>query len=393
MDVASTVYNLITGTLAYIGQLGVTGDVTNEIASTLQLMQTIITPLFSDPKTLEANQALVNTLQSMQEILCDIDHHLRLWNESRYHRFLRRVYPLTATQQLKDDHDRLWLRYVMLTGGLQIVEHIHGYNVIHSVPHTPQRALSIDTPTQSLPFTIEPNVSTANPEVVDFWDKCYGDGTISAKTSNFCADISSYLALNLSPIACKRLLLRLDPLNMGSVSYETFKELIKNGKMTEVISSLSEDPPLPLLVWIDDDLVGTAHRVLEAMNCRVTVIQLASTSAAKTWIEMNQEYLKAHDNPGDIRFISNQVRIEPGPDGVSFRNEDAGTQITEYIRGQGFKAPVLIYTDRQSILRTRYVESDRMAGSVSSDDKVFKDYVAALGARKTSDKGWNKFDA
>ncbi|KAF8965890.1 hypothetical protein BDZ97DRAFT_738998 [Flammula alnicola] len=393
MDVASTVYNLTVGILAYIGQLGEMRDVTNEIASTLQLMQTNMTPLFSDPETLEANQSLVNNLHSIQEILCDINYHLRLWTESRSHRFLRWVQPLTATQQLKGDRDRLMVRYIMLTGALQIVDHVHGYNVIPSVPHTPQRALSIDTPIQSLPFTIEPTVSTANPEVVDFWDKCYGDGTVSAKTSHFCVDISSYLALYLSPLACKRLLLRLDPRNTGYVSCETFEQLIKNGKMTEVISSYSEDPPLPLLIWIDDDLVGNAPKVLEATKYGVTVIQLASTSTAKTWIDVNKEYLKAHDNPGDIRFISDQVRVEPGPDGVPFRNEDAGTQITKYLRGQGFKAPILIYTDRQSILKTHYVESDKMAGSVSSHYKVFKDYVAALGARKTGDRGWNKFDA
>lgn len=175
--------------------------------------------------------------------------------------------------------------------------------------------------------------------------------------------------------------------------------------------SLPVDPNLPLLIWIDDDVVGNGPKVLEASKCGVTVIQLASTSAAKAWITINagalqphtsisqtidvitKEFLKAHDSPAEIRFISDQVRIDTHSDRVAFENHNAGTETYHFIRGQGIKAPILVYTDRKSILLTHYVEKDEMAGSLNSHYKVFKEYVSALGAGRKGDRGWAKYNA
>lgn len=48
------------------------------------------------------------------------------------------------------------------------------------------------------------------------------------------------------------------------------------------------DPTLPLLIWIDDDVLGNAPKALNARKAGITVVQIGSTSAAKTWFLINR---------------------------------------------------------------------------------------------------------
>ena len=47
-------------------------------------------------------------------------------------------------------------------------------------------------------------------------------------------------------------------------------------------------PTFPLLIWINDDLKKKRRRIAYASKCGITVVQLGSTSAAKTWIRVNK---------------------------------------------------------------------------------------------------------
>ena len=103
------------------------------------------------------------------------------------------------------------------------------------------------------------------------------------------------------------------------------------------------------------------------------------------------EFLKKHDNPADIRFISDQVRTEYNAEGESYTNLKAGQQITEFIREEGFLAPILIYTSVINVQLTRYVKEYKMVGSACGPQILHK-YLEALGARRKDDTEWAKYD-
>lgn len=180
------------------------------------------------------------------------------------------------------------------------------------------------------------------------------------------------------------------------------------------------DPRLPLLIWINEDVRENTDRVFEAISYGVTVVQLASIPSAKTWMAANRgayrgfvhsydvlniapslsaEFLKQNDEPSSIRFIISQTCIDTYFGSLESLEESNQTNrpdsMLRYIRDQGFAAPVLISSPKKTIHSTRYVEDDglQMAGSTTLASSVYKEYVAALGARKKDDSGWRKFDA
>jgi hypothetical protein len=385
MDVASTIFTLAKGILTFIAAHEDKTTTTIEIQDFVQLIQRHLEDLFSQPNDLKVDKALKSHLLLIQRTLRKTHKHLRYWNKSRTYRVIAWFGPSIVTQQLKDDRQLLWEYYLMLitTVALKLDRDlVHGYNVISYHPRSlPSTPLTPATPPRR-----------ANSEVTDFWHRCIGSRSTPANTKNFCNNLSAYLELDFSPVACKRLLLKLDGGKTGHISFSTFRAFMKVGRLAEVVKLYVEDPRLPLLLWIDDNLTGNTHEVLEAIKRGVTVIQLTSTSTAKAWIVVNKEFLKRHDSPANVRYISDQVRTEPGAHGATFTNYHAGSQIMEFIRDQGLKAPILIYTDRKGIEHTHYAERDKMAGS-SVSRKVCLEYIAALATRKKYDKGWMKFNA
>ena len=101
------------------------------------------------------------------------------------------------------------------------------------------------------------------------------------------------------------------------------------------------------------------------------------------------EFIKKHDNPTDIRFISNQVLTEYNAKGKPKKNWKAGQQITKFIRDEGFLAPILICTTK--IERTRYVTEYKMVGSTGKDLQLIYRYFDALAARRKNDTEWAKY--
>lgn len=128
------------------------------------------------------------------------------------------------------------------------------------------------------------------------------------KTALLCDYITEWTGSKLNAVAMRRLILRLDENNSGHVTLSTLQGLVKRRKMKDVIQfytagisilssdstinladfNMFSDPAVPLLVWIDDDVVGNTWKVNKARERGVTVVQLPSTSAAKAWITVNR---------------------------------------------------------------------------------------------------------
>lgn len=134
MDVASIVYSLTIGIIAFISEHDDHKALTKDICKSVQLVQMDIKPLFADPKSLSKNESLNASLRALQETLLDIYYHLRLWKESKSHRALAWVRPWLATQQLRDDRQLLMNQYIMLMGATQFVDRLTGFNVISRAP-------------------------------------------------------------------------------------------------------------------------------------------------------------------------------------------------------------------------------------------------------------------
>ena len=49
-------------------------------------------------------------------------------------------------------------------------------------------------------------------------------------------------------------------------------------------------------------------------------------------------------------FVSDQVRTEFSPKGVSFKIRSAREEMTKFTRTEGFRAPILIFTTNWSVL-------------------------------------------
>ncbi|KAF8891496.1 hypothetical protein CPB84DRAFT_1748933 [Gymnopilus junonius] len=188
-----------------------------------------------------------------------------------------------------------------------------------------------------------------------------------------------------SCVGSDRLLLRLDENNTGHVTLKTLQDLVRDDDMKKVVN-------LYMAVWISDDLRINKPKVAVAQKKGVCVVQLSSTKTAKAWLKVNKSILKKHDTSGDLRFISDQARRELNDRGEVFNNRKAGEHITEFIRNEGFKAPILIFTTKRNIHTTRYVNLYPMTGSIGSNYKRFNQFVSALAERKTDDKDWLGFD-
>lgn len=72
-------------------------------------------------------------------------------------------------------------------------------------------------------------------------------------------------------------------------------------------------------------------------------------------------------------------------------NLSAGEQLLRFVRGRGFKAPVLVYCCH-SLSSTSYVLSYEQSGSTASGT-VCTSYIEAFAEAETHDVGWRKFGA
>lgn len=142
----------------------------------------------------------------------------------------------------------------------------------------------------------------------------------------------------------------------------------------------------PILIHCYSQIMDhNEHRYVNLSNITLEIIN--------TNLDATIEFLKTHDSPTKLRFLSNQILHERDASHIPAANHDAGGQILFHIRGLGIHAPVLIYTTRSDIASTRYVEQYDMAGSLGGNYNIFHNYVVALGKGTADDGKWMKFDA
>ncbi|KAH9480852.1 hypothetical protein JR316_0007454 [Psilocybe cubensis] len=386
MDIASTVYTITSGIIDFVAEHGAKDSLQEQISDIVLQIRNVVGPLIIRDVD---NIPLQQTLQGMQNVLSNVDSHLRSWKESRSRRMLALVNPWAVTQEIKEDRVQLMHQYILLMGAMQVVNHIfvRGYNYL---PPPPQSAAPL-TP-QSLRIQ-QLHLPAAEEEVLQFWHSRIGGDFEVVKSQDLCNHLASWLNIKLGPLSRRRLLLRLDEHNTGHVTLKTLQDLVQNTKMKDTIKLYTSNPKFPLLIWISDDLALNAPKVAFALEKGVSVVQLATTATAKAWINANRNFLLKHDNAGEIRFISDQFRKELNAKGEAVPNRNAGNQIIKFIRDKGFQAPILIYTNKKSLHLTRYVESYPNAGSAAGHPEVYQEYISALGSRRVDDREWMKFGA
>lgn len=91
-----------------------------------------------------------------------------------------------------------------------------------------------------------------------------------------------------------------------------------------------------------------------------------------------------------LRFITDNARWEHGRES-GLMNLSAGEQLIRFVRGRGYKAPVLV-SCFHSLPSTTYVRRYGQSGSTAVG-AVCSDYIKALAKGETQDARWRKFGA
>ncbi|KAF8621355.1 hypothetical protein AX15_007852 [Amanita polypyramis BW_CC] len=145
---------------------------------------------------------------------------------------------------------------------------------------------------------------------------------------------------------------------------------------TPVSPTIPSNDLVPTLVWTDDEVENIKEGLDHATSRGIRVIQLPSTATTKLWIEQNEDEIRALEKCNLIQFITDNVRWEVNDQndnglghvakGPSL-NLSAGESVLRYLRGRGFKAPVLVYCGG-SLRLTHYVMAYSRAASTCFDE-------------------------
>ena len=80
---------------------------------------------------------------------------------------------------------------------------------------------------------------------------------------------------------------------------------------------------------------------------------------------------------------------------LRYYNEQAGEQITSFIREIGLSCPILVITTSINMESTKYVKKYEQAGSTAAKYHIYKAFLAGLGGGRggKDDRSWMKYDA
>ncbi|KAH9480861.1 hypothetical protein JR316_0007463 [Psilocybe cubensis] len=421
MEYANAVYQLCEDTIKFISEHQIlrNDSTTRQISEILSQIEYIVIPVLRR-KTI--NEPLQRCLHDLESLLRLVSKNLQKWNERRSHGKLH-ISALSFSawappKDIKDNREFLIWSHALLCKVVQLVIRPKGYNIISPPPsirdfieHRSVQKMKMKEEDE----TDEPSIFEAD----QFWKISIGPETEFASSEQFCDLLSSWLDEDMSDLARKRLLLRLDEHHTGYISFPTFQCYVRNGRLREDVhlytsgalraplnsgssyyqsnfsNAFPADPHVPLLIWIDSDASAVSPQILECAGLGITVIQFASTVTVKAWITINIDFLKKHDSPTQLRFISNQTLRERDSSHTPAANHEAGRQILSHIRGLDLHAPVIVYTMGSDIEPTKYVEQYEMAGSliIGGNYRIFHNYVAALGKGRPDDGRWMKYNA
>lgn len=167
MDIASSVYTIAVGIVNFIAEQEDKDSLQVQISDTVVQIQNVIRKLLlRDVPDLPLRQ----TLQTLQNLLSNVDSHLRSWKESRGRRMIALVNPWAVTQEIKEDRVQLMNQYNLLIGAMYMVDHItiNGYNML-------QPAAQPNTSTSSqASSSSHPNLPKKD-EALEFWHSLIGD--------------------------------------------------------------------------------------------------------------------------------------------------------------------------------------------------------------------------
>ncbi|KAJ7621032.1 hypothetical protein FB45DRAFT_928164 [Roridomyces roridus] len=110
----------------------------------------------------------------------------------------------------------------------------------------------------------------------------------------------------------------------------------------------------------------------------------SSHAALKSWMELNDQFVRSIAAAHRLRFLSDAIRNEGG-----MFNPSAGESLLRYLRGRTFLSPCLIFSPT-SVATTEYVLAYTRAGSTTEPQIVFG-YIRAL-AEGVRDTNWLGFD-
>ncbi|RDB27644.1 hypothetical protein Hypma_003168 [Hypsizygus marmoreus] len=388
LPVATAVYALAKGISDWLNERAEKDATAKKISAIASQIQTVLHPFQSMREVDHVERPLFDSVTSVGDTLKRTQEHLLIWEYKRSRKVIAFFSPSIVTKELNQQLIIL-LTSIAVVG---YVDHRQRQNARLVVGPAPQPASST---TDGVLETIR------NAEVKEFWRGYMGDHMALIPHDDFRTRLSMWLGMELSPSAWLTLDFRLDEFGIGGVTPSNLDHLVGSGSFREAIleciregtarsdytffkskqDTVADMPRLPLLLWIDDTPSNNGYQVSNAVELGINVVQLTSTALAKDWIESNAEFLKRNDNPALIRVISDNIR--PDPTFNALVNISAGEHILRYIRGHGYRIPVLIYTG-SSVRQTIYVKKYEMAGSTSTFGACLQ-YINAFGAGQQDD--------
>ncbi|KAJ7434494.1 hypothetical protein B0H11DRAFT_1938591 [Mycena galericulata] len=329
-----------------------------ELKSSLSSITLVLHPLREKAAsgTLDSQAGILACLQDLGECLDCARDHLQTWQESETRKTLgslaRRILafldPSQVLAMIKDDRVRINQSVATLTLAIQLAW----------LPGLPATA------------PVSPLDSIQNQEVKQFWRQMIGEsgfGKVARGKYPGCIDFSAGRARFWS---CYTLWLQPE--------YRVYLPLIRS---TLVVSTPQADR---LIVWIAEHLEKYASSIQYAESLGIKVVSFPSLAAVKSWMELNEAFVRAVADSHRLRFVSDAARNEGG-----MFNAAAGELLLRYIRGRSFASPCLIFGP--TVATTAYVAAYSRAGS-TSDVRIVWGYIKAL-ADGVRDVDWVGFDA
>ncbi|KAK2462204.1 hypothetical protein APHAL10511_005792 [Amanita phalloides] len=371
-----------------------------QLGQSVQALSLVLEPLQqpSSSSSMDLDKNVVILLYDLVEILNGVKGHLTLWggktktSKEKMVQLFGFLNPSFALGMISDDEKKLsqWINLFMLS--LQIamlkkqakVDKVDKWGKVEKVAES---AISEKR-------TLDGNWVPSNKDVSLFWSKSFGEEKIFISSTKFIAALEIWVQDHFDETLRNALLLELDEQDIGGVRRNSLERFVGSRTLKGSIDDLkaqhvtNDAPPppyrstdlVPTLVWVDDEAENIREKMNYAIGLGIRVVHLPSTIAAKLWIGQNEAELRTLEGRNLLHFITDNARWEivPSTAGEQDRSSDertsmssssspslnisAGETILRFLRGNGYKAPVLVYCGR-SVRWTQYVLAYSRAAS------------------------------